>query len=202
MRSSLRPESSGPAVNSLVAFIEVDCTPERRALTRRGPSGDTSAMSGAARLDGDELFRNPVFLSAIVSLLMAQFIKMVINIFSYRSRSFKEVILTFLWKTGGMPSSHSALVVALATSVALVDGAGSDLFIVSLFFALVVIRDAMGVRRSAGIQARTLNLLGKDLSSRLGIPFRPVKEVQGHSPVQVAVGGLLGFFIAYAICTL
>jgi uncharacterized protein len=159
-------------------------------------------MSGVAGLDGGNLFRNPVFLSAIVSLLTAQFIKMLINIFKYRSRSLKDVLLTFLWKTGGMPSSHSALVVALTTSVAFVQGPDSDLFIVTIFFSLIVIRDAMGVRRSAGIQARTLNILGKDLSNRFGISFRPVKEVQGHSPVQVAVGGLLGFFIASAICTL
>jgi acid phosphatase family membrane protein YuiD len=159
-------------------------------------------MSGAARLDGGDLFKNPVFLSAIISLLTAQFIKMLINIFKYRSRSLKDVLLTFLWKTGGMPSSHSALVVALTTSIAFIDGPASDLFVVTVFFSLVVIRDAMGVRRSAGIQARTLNILGKDLSNRFGISFRPVKEVQGHSPLQVAVGGLLGFFIAFAICTL
>jgi acid phosphatase family membrane protein YuiD len=68
--------------------------------------------------------------------------------------------------------------------------------------ALIVIRDAMGVRRSSGIQARTLNLLGKELTNRFGVAFHPVKEVQGHSPAQVAVGGLLGFFIALAFCTL
>ena len=159
-------------------------------------------MSGAARLDGGDLFMNPVFLSAMISLLTAQFIKMLINIFKYRSSSLKDVLLTFLWKTGGMPSSHSALVVALTTSVAFVDGPASDIFVITVFFSLIVIRDAMGVRRSAGIQARTLNILGRELSNRFGISFRPVKEVQGHSPLQVAVGGLLGFFIAFAICTL
>lgn len=159
-------------------------------------------MSGVARLDGGDLFKNPVFLSAIISLLTAQFIKMLINIFKYRSRSLRDVLLTFLWKTGGMPSSHSALVAALTTSVAFIDGPASDIFVITVFFSLIVIRDAMGVRRSAGIQARTLNILGKELSSRFGISFRPVKEVQGHSPLQVAVGGLLGFFIAFAICTL
>jgi len=138
----------------------------------------------------------------MISLLTAQFIKMLINIFKYRSSSLKDVLLTFLWKTGGMPSSHSALVVALTTSVAFVDGPASDIFVITVFFSLIVIRDAMGVRRSAGIQARTLNILGRELSNRFGISFRPVKEVQGHSPLQVAVGGLLGFFIAFAICTL
>jgi acid phosphatase family membrane protein YuiD len=159
-------------------------------------------MISAARNGGIELFRNPIFLSAIFSLLTAQFLKALVNVFRYRSRSFKEVLATFFWKTGGMPSSHSALVVSLATSIGIMDGFDSGLFILSLFFALVVIRDAMGVRRSAGVQARTLNLVGKELSNRFGIAFHPVKEVQGHSPPQVAIGGLLGFFIALAFCTL
>lgn len=159
-------------------------------------------MNGATRPGGVDLFHNPVFLSAIFSLLTAQFIKVVINLFRYRSTSFREVLLTFLWKTGGMPSSHSSLAVSLATAIGLTEGVASSVFILSMFFALVVIRDAMGVRRSAGLQARVLNQLGKDLSGRFGLAFHPVKEVQGHSPPQVLVGSLLGFFIAFAFCTL
>lgn len=155
-----------------------------------------------ARPAGEGLFDNPIFLSAVFSLLIAQFVKALINVFRYRSRSFKDVVVTLFWKTGGMPSSHSALVVALVTSIGIVEGADTSVFILALFFALVVIRDAMGVRRSAGLQARSLNVLGKELSNRLGIAFHPVKEVQGHSPAQVLAGSLLGFFIALAFCTL
>ena len=151
---------------------------------------------------GGDLFRNPVFLSAVFSLLTAQFIKAIVNLFRYRSHSFREVLTTFFWKTGGMPSSHSALAVSLVTAIGFVDGPDTSIFILALFLALIVIRDAMGVRRSSGIQARTLNLLGKELTNRFGVAFHPVKEVQGHSPAQVAVGGLLGFFIALAFCTL
>jgi uncharacterized protein len=149
-----------------------------------------------------DLFRNPIFLSAIFSLLFAQFMKVMINLFRYKSHSFRDVISTLFWRTGGMPSSHSALVVSLSTAIAFVDGLDSTIFILSLFFSLIVIRDAMGVRRSSGIQARTLNQMGKELNNRFGIAFHPVKEVQGHSPGQVAVGALLGFFIALAFCTL
>jgi len=160
-------------------------------------------MNESSRLaSGGGLFNNDVFLSALISLFLAQFIKMIINIFTYRSHSLKDMLTSFLWMTGGMPSSHSALVTALVTSVGITDGVSSDIFIVTFFFALIVIRDAMGVRRSAGIQARTLNIMGRELQSRFQISFKPVKEVQGHSPLQVAVGSLLGFFIAYAICTL
>jgi acid phosphatase family membrane protein YuiD len=59
-------------------------------------------------------------------------------------------------------------------------------------------RDAMGVRRSSGLQARTLNLLGKQISERLGIEFHPIKEVHGHTPLEVVVGSFLGIFIAAA----
>jgi uncharacterized protein len=149
-----------------------------------------------------ELLSNPVFLSAVSSLLMAQFLKAVVNIFRSRAHSFREVILVFFWKTGGMPSSHSALVVSLATAIAFREGFNSSVFILSSFFALVVIRDALGVRRAAGLQAKALNQLGKELNARSGISYRPVKEVHGHTPAEVAVGSVLGFCIALAFYTL
>jgi acid phosphatase family membrane protein YuiD len=151
---------------------------------------------------GSDILKNPVFLSAVCSLLLAQFLKALINVMRRRSRSLRELALTFLWRTGGMPSSHSSLAVSIATSIAFTEGLNSNIFILALFFALVVMRDAMGVRRSAGQQARVLNLMGKELSSRLGLPQHTVKEVYGHSASEVLVGSVLGFFIALAFCTL
>ena len=159
-------------------------------------------MSVAANSDGMGFFSNPIFLSAIFSLLTAQFLKAVINIFRSKTRNFREILVTFFWKTGGMPSSHSALAISIATAIAIREGLDTSICILAVFFSLVVIRDAMGVRRAAGFQARTLNLLGKELNARSGIPYRPVKEVHGHSPVEVFIGSLLGFFIALAFCTL
>jgi acid phosphatase family membrane protein YuiD len=151
---------------------------------------------------GMELFSNPIFLSAIFSMLVAQFLKSVVNIFRSKAHSFRDVLVTFFWKTGGMPSSHSALAVSIATAIAIREGLDTSIFILALFFSLVVIRDAMGVRRAAGLQAKALNQLGKELNARYGLPFRPVKEVHGHNPPEVVVGSLLGFFIALAFCTL
>jgi acid phosphatase family membrane protein YuiD len=159
-------------------------------------------MSESAEPGWANLFSNPIFLSAVFSMLTAQFIKSIVLVMKSRARSFREVLATFLWKTGGMPSSHSALAISIAASIALVDGPDSSLFILALFFALVVIRDALGVRRAAGLQAKALNQLGRELSARLGISFHPVREVHGHSASEVIVGGLLGFFIALAFCTL
>jgi uncharacterized protein len=159
-------------------------------------------VSVVAGSEGSELFSNPIFLSAIFSLLTAQFLKAIINIIRSRAHSFRDVLLTFFWKTGGMPSSHSALAVSIATSIAICDGFNTSIFILAFFFALVVIRDALGVRRSSGLQAKALNQLGRELNVRSGLPFRPVKEVHGHNPAEVIVGSLLGFFIALAFCTL
>ena len=94
-----------------------------------------------------------------------------------------------------MPSSHSALVTALTTSIGFKDGVHSDLFIFALFSAIIVIRDAMGVRRSSGIQAKMLNTISLEVAQITDKAFKPVKEVQGHSPIEVFAGILLGFFI-------
>ncbi len=147
-------------------------------------------------------FRNPVFLSAIFSMITAQFIKAVIILVRPKARSFKNLVFTLLWRTGGMPSSHSSLVVSITTAIGFTSGIGSNVFILALFFALVVIRDAVGVRRSTGIQARAINSMGAAMTDRFDIPFHPVKEVHGHTIPQVIAGGLLGFFIALAFCVL
>ena len=144
----------------------------------------------------------PIFLSASFSWFIAQLLKTIIDIARQRSRTSSDLVSTMFWKTGGMPSSHSALVTALATSIGFVHGLATPLFTLSLFYGILIIRDALGVRRSAGVQAQTLNRLGKELHDRLGTEFLPVKEVSGHTPSEVAVGAGLGFFIALAFSVL
>jgi acid phosphatase family membrane protein YuiD len=146
-------------------------------------------------------FENPVFLSAVSSWFIAQILKAAVVMLS-RRRSPREILETIIWRTGGMPSSHSALVSSMTVAVAFSEGIHSNLFVVSFFFALIVMRDAMGVRRSSGLQARTMNLLGKQAAERLGIDFHPVKEVHGHAPLEVVLGSLLGIFIAAAYALL
>ncbi len=145
---------------------------------------------------------HPVFLSALFSWLTAQILKSIIHLVRHRPLTAREVLLNILWATGGMPSSHSAVVCALATAAAFVEGPSSTLFFVTVFYALLTLRDALGVRRSTGAQARTLNQLIRDLSPRFKIRARPVKEVHGHTMSEVFVGALLGFFIAAGFCTL
>ena len=98
-----------------------------------------------------------------------------------------------------MPSSHAAVVCSLCTSVGFVEGLASNLFIFSFWFSLVVLRDAMGVRRSAGLVAAALNHLGKQTAEKTEVDFNPVKEIQGHSPIEVIVGCILGVSISLGV---
>jgi acid phosphatase family membrane protein YuiD len=129
------------------------------------------------------ILAHPVFLSAFSSWFIAQILKSAVALFRNRPRTAREILLNLFWTTGGMPSSHSAVVAALATS-------------------LLTFRDALGVRRAAGAQAKVLNQLIRDLSKRRPIRARPVKEIHGHTLSEVFVGALLGFFIALAFSTL
>jgi hypothetical protein len=149
-----------------------------------------------------DLIFSPVALSAFFSWFLAQLLKYVIEAARRRQAVAGDVVGTLLWKTGGMPSSHSSLVTSLATSIGFSEGVSSPIFVLSLFYGILIIRDALGVRRSAGIQAQALNRLGEELHERFGADFRPVKEVMGHSPSEVGVGILLGFFIAVAFSIL
>jgi len=142
------------------------------------------------------LFKNIIFLSAISSLCISQILKMFFYLLTHKHKDPLEAIQTAIWSTGGMPSSHSALVCSLTTSAGIKQGISSDFFIFSLIFALIVLRDSLGVRRAAGLQAKALNTLGKQVSEKLGLEFNPVQEINGHSMVEVLVGGILGVLIA------
>ncbi|MDR0411671.1 MAG: divergent PAP2 family protein [Treponema sp.] len=143
-------------------------------------------------------FENPIFLASVTSGFFAQLIKAVIVLLSPHKKGAYDVFAALAWRTGGMPSSHASIVAAMTTSVAFTEGVGSNLFVVSFWFALIVMRDALGVRRSSGLQARSLNAIGKAVAEKSGIEFKPIKEIHGHKPLEVAVGALLGMFIAAA----
>lgn len=144
----------------------------------------------------------PVFLSAFFSWFIAQLLKSIIGIFRGSTKSHVGFLRRFFWATGGMPSSHSALVTALATSIGFRESLSSPLFAISFFYAVLTIRDALGVRMAAGTQARVLNQLIARLSGRLDLKIKSVKEVNGHTVSEVSVGVLLGFFIAVAFTSL
>lgn len=108
-------------------------------------------------------------------------------------RDFDFRVLT---RSGGMPSSHSALVTGLATAVGFREGFQSTLFALSVVLAVIVMYDATGVRQSAGQQARVLNQIVRELFSGQPVSEEELKELIGHTPIEVFVGALVG--IAYA----
>lgn len=128
----------------------------------------------------------------------AQFLKVFTGVF--RQKKFNAVELLF--GTGGMPSSHTAAVCALAVACGMSCGLGSAAFAVSLLFAVVVMRDATGVRREAGEQAKVLNRIVRDLfeSSDSEDINRNLRELIGHTPLQVFVGALVGAAVPFLMC--
>ena len=98
--------------------------------------------------------------------------------------------------SGGMPSSHSALAVALLTGVGLREGWSATITAVTFVFAVIVMYDAAGVRRSAGKQARVLNKIVNELAANKPLREERLKELLGHTPFEVIIGALLGIVIA------
>ena len=141
-------------------------------------------------------FQNPIFLACFFSWFGAQFIKTAISLCYGRVKSFKQLIELMLVKTGGMPSSHSALVTALTTTIGIRNGLNSDIFFVSAIFLAVTVRDAFGVRRSSGITIKRVNDISNELMEKGELKtYKPIKEVNGHKPMEVICGCFLGFFI-------
>ena len=106
----------------------------------------------------NELITNPTFLSGFFGWFIAQSIKFCWNLIKS-----KEIDFRYMISTGGMPSAHSAAVVAVATSVGIREGLASSLFALALTFAMIVMFDAQSVRRAAGQQARILNQIVEEL---------------------------------------
>lgn len=141
------------------------------------------------------LAANPTFVSGLCALAAAQSMKIFLNFCVERKWDFR-----IMFASGGMPSSHSALCTALTTSVAICHGVAESLFPVCLGFSLIVMYDAIGVRRHAGMQAEVLNLIVEDLFQGHPISQRKLKELLGHTPSQVFAGALLGIIVAW-ICS-
>ncbi|KAE8662455.1 hypothetical protein F3Y22_tig00113337pilonHSYRG00091 [Hibiscus syriacus] len=141
------------------------------------------------------LAANPTFVSGLFAWFIAQSMKVFLNFFVERKWD-----LRILFASGGMPSSHSALCTALTTSVAICHGISDSLFPVCLGFSLIVMYDAIGVRRHAGMQAAVLNMILEDLFQGHPISQRKLKELLGHTPSQVFAGAMLGIFVACVCC--
>ena len=130
------------------------------------------------------LFNNSVLFWSLLSCLLAQFFKVIFNFFSTG-----KIRFGIIFETGGMPSSHSALITGVTSGIGFELGFNSSIFALSVAIALIVMYDASGVRKSAGLQAAEINKLSKKLDTKSEVIL---KETLGHTKFEVMIGSFLG----------
>lgn len=143
----------------------------------------------------NDFVSNHMLICAVISYFTAQILKIIITLIRE-----KRIDLHLMFASGGMPSSHSSTVASLCISSARVFGVGSPYFAITLVLAAIVMYDAAGVRRAAGEHAKILNRLLEDLTS--GDQARTeagLKELIGHTPLQVTMGAVLGIAVPFIV---
>ena len=130
------------------------------------------------------LFNNSVLFWSLLSCLLAQFLKILFNFFSTG-----EIRFGIIFETGGMPSSHSALITGATSGIGYELGFDSSIFALAVAVALIVMYDASGVRKSAGIQAAEINKILNKLDPQSEVFL---KETLGHTKIEVMIGSFLG----------
>ena len=142
-----------------------------------------------------ELLSNKPLIAAIIAWALAQLIKVILDSIFSRKLSLKSLVAS-----GGMPSSHSSLVSALTTVIAIQYGLGSAYFAIAAVLSMVVMYDAFNVRRAAGEQAKAINKIFKALMENNFIADeKAMKEILGHSPLQVLAGFFLGLITGFIV---
>tara|TARA_B100000315_G_C14486309_1_gene545353 strand:- start:254 stop:703 length:450 start_codon:yes stop_codon:yes gene_type:complete len=139
-----------------------------------------------------ELAHNKTLWAVIFSGLVAQGLKIVASLLRREKFSF-----SWLVDTGGMPSSHSAAVVSFAVCMGKEAGFESSLFALAVLFALITMFDAQTWRRSIGFQAKILNKMMEDLHEKKKIGEDRLRELVGHTPVEVFMGAVVGFVMTF-----
>jgi len=140
-----------------------------------------------------DFFTNRILISSLLAMAIAQSLKIITFLMKNKHLDFKPI-----FSNGGMPSSHSSFVMCMTTGIGLTEGFNSPLFAACLVVSLIIMQDAAGIRRSAGDQAKILNKLVKKWSEHEPISLdKGLKELVGHTPIQVLAGALLGVSIAF-----
>ena len=141
-----------------------------------------------------QIYSNKIIQTGAIAWVSSQIIKTIIHLIVN-----KKIVWERLVGDGGMPSSHSATVTSVATAAGFIEGWNSSIFAVAVFLAIIVMHDARGVRRETGKQAVVINDM-LELFEKMGAgsltPEETLKEVVGHTPLQVLAGGILGFVVA------
>ena len=144
-----------------------------------------------------DMVHNEILMAPFWAWVIAQILKTLIHMWVTKSFVPERMV-----GDGGMPRSHSATVMALVTSTGINYGAGSYQFALAGILALIVMHDAMGVRRETGIQAKVLNSMMDfftDMGKEMPVEDK-LKEFVGHTPLQVCMGAILGILVGFAVC--
>jgi acid phosphatase family membrane protein YuiD len=136
--------------------------------------------------------QNTILATALTAWFCAQVLKTLTSYWKHGTLNVERLV-----GAGGMPSSHTALVMSLAWAVGLHDGFTSSLFAVTIVLASIVMYDAAGVRRAAGKQAKVINKLVRELRAEHTVRDIRLKELLGHTPLEVLAGAILGISIAH-----
>ncbi len=137
------------------------------------------------------VLNNYVLIAALIAWIIAQLLKVPIEYLQTRRWNWALLV-----QAGGMPSSHSALIVGIAQAIGLAVGYGTPLFALSFAIAMIVIYDATGIRRQAGKHAELINAMINDLAAGHPLKEEQLREVLGHTPLEALGGILLGIIVA------
>ena len=137
---------------------------------------------------------NPTFIAWLVACLLSQGIKISLGVIRQRRFDFRWLITT-----GGMPSTHAAGVTALSASIGFQNGFDSPLFAAAVAFTVITLFDAQGVRRWSGRQAQVLNKMLEDMYFKRRMREQRLKELLGHTPLEVVAGMSVGLATAMAL---
>jgi len=145
-------------------------------------------------MNNNSLLDNRVLLASFLAWAVAQVLKTILELIKQR-----KLVISRLVSSGGMPSSHSALVTGLATAAGREVGVSSPIFAVAVVLASIVMYDAAGVRRAVSIQARILNQMIDEAFQGSPMAEKRLRELIGHTPIQVFAGAILGICIALLV---
>jgi len=143
------------------------------------------------------IFRNEIIIIAFITWVLNQSLKLIVFYATEKKWDIRRFV-----GAGGMPSTHSALSVCVATTIGIKEGWESPLFALAIVVAFIIMADAAGVRRETGEQAKVLNKIILEFFKEIRIKDKRFKELVGHTPFEVIVGAFIGVAMAWILCTI
>ena len=146
-------------------------------------------------LDLSLIFRNKIVMIAFIAWILNQSLKLILFYVTEKRWDIRRFT-----GAGGMPSTHSALSICVATTIGIKEGWESPLFALAIVIAFIIMADAAGVRRETGRQAKVLNKIILEFFKEIKIKDKRLKELVGHTPFEVIVGAFMGIVMAWILC--